>query len=125
LDKEYYRSALNLIQAKKQIDRIWLFSNEPEKAIEFVPTDYILRTEVVPDFGGSAGETLEAMRNANSYVIGNSTLGWWGAFLSYDESKVVVAPTPWSKFSPEPNMLIPPTWIRLAGWPSNQGSFGQ
>lgn len=115
---DYYAEALNKIDESEGIERIWLFSNEPDEALSFVPFKFRQITVIVPNFMGSAAETLEAMRHAENYVIANSSLSWWGAFLSYSESPCVIAPKPWFKFSQEPKKIIPSNWTRLSAWPA-------
>jgi hypothetical protein len=62
-------------------------------------------------------ETLEKMRLGAGYVLANSTLGWWGAYLSYNSNAQVISPNPWFKKLVEPNNLIPHNWIRRnADW---------
>ena len=114
----YYELALHTLDVEEPITEIWLFSNEPAEALSYLPAEYHTRTRVVPDFNGNAAETLQAMRLASRYVIGNSSLSWWGAFLSYSDSATVIAPNPWFRLSPEPTELIPPHWIRLDAWPT-------
>ena len=114
----YYESALHALDVEQPIKEIWLFSNEPTEALSYLPAKYHIRTRVIPDFNGNAAETLQAMRIASRYVIGNSSLSWWGAFLSYSESPIVIAPNPWFSLSPEPKELVPPHWIRLDAWPT-------
>jgi hypothetical protein len=113
---EYYAEALNEIENINPIERIWLFSNEPEEAVSFLPAKYKKLTIVVPNFMGSAAETLEAMRHSVNYVIANSSMSWWGAFLSYSESPIVIAPKPWFKSNQEPTKIVPQNWIRLVAW---------
>lgn len=116
--KEYYAEALNRIEESEGIERVWLFSNEPDEALSFIPSKFRQNTMIVPHFMGSAAETLEAMRHAESYVLANSSLSWWGAFLSYSDSPCVIAPKPWFKFSQEPKKIVPSKWTRLSAWPT-------
>jgi len=109
----YYESALKQLEEDGKLERIWLFSDEPEAALQYVPEKYSRLVRVVPDFHGSSAITLEAMRHANSYVIANSTLSWWGASLSYSENPTVIAPAPWFKTKPEPKEIIPHYWNRM------------
>ena len=115
-NKSYYGEALQKLGGSQHIKRIWLFSNEPEEAVGYIPLEYMDRLKIVPDFRGNAAATLEAMRHAKNYVIANSSLSWWGAFLSYSPSPKVIAPTPWFKSSREPSEIVPPSWIRQTAW---------
>lgn len=114
---DYYAKALNKIEESNPIERIWLFSNEPDEAISFLPEKYQNCTLTVPNFSSSSAETLEAMRHAENYVIANSSMSWWGAFLSYSKSPIVIAPKPWFKLNQEPTKIVPSSWIRLPAWP--------
>lgn len=110
---EYYKQAITEIAKHQQFERILLFSNEPDLALAYIPADFHAQVFVVPDFDGSASETLEAMRHAKNYVIGNSSLSWWGARLSHSVNPRIIAPNPWFKSEPEPRDLIPLEWTRI------------
>jgi hypothetical protein len=110
---KYYESALNSVASSLEIDRILLFSNEPELALSYIPAKFHPLIVMVPSFGGSSAETLEAMRHAKNYIIGNSSLSWWGARLSYTKDSKVIAPNPWFVSAAEPTDLIQPDWIRI------------
>lgn len=110
--KKYYRDSLNQLLATHNIESILLFSNEPVAAMNFVPQEFQKITYVVPSFSESSAETLEAMRHAKHYVIGNSSLSWWGAKLSYSNRPTIIAPNPWFKLAKEPKDLVPLNWIR-------------
>jgi hypothetical protein len=117
IDESYYTNAIGLVESEMEIDFIWLFSNEPEEAKKLIPAKFLDKVILVPDFNGSASETLEAMRFANAYVIANSSLSWWGAFMSYSSnSPLIIAPKPWFRLAREPNLIIGPDWRRLAAW---------
>ena len=111
--KMYYEEALSLQNKNSRFNKIWLFSNEPEEALEFIPKIYQDIVRVIPEISNSPSETLELMRHGVGYVIGNSTYSWWGAFLSYTDNPFVVAPSPWFKGEPSPNDLIPPNWLQI------------
>jgi hypothetical protein len=115
-DSSYYMEALTRINEIEKIERIWLFSDEPNEAIQFCPEQFRDLVRVVPEFNEKSAVTLEAMRHAKSYVIANSSLSWWGAKLSYAERPLVIAPAPWFKAKPEPTDIVPEDWIRLRAW---------
>jgi hypothetical protein len=111
--EEYYGFAIDLLWSTGDYDEIWVFSNEPDLATEYLPKKYETEYYWVDEIEGSASQTLEAMRFGHGYVIGNSTFSWWGAFLSRNENPKVVAPTPWFKNQESPIYLIPPHWSQM------------
>jgi len=112
LQASYYQKAINLVKAEMGIGVIWLFSDEPDFAIQLIPDEFRNLTRIIRDDGKSPAFTLELMRRGNAYVIANSSFSWWGAKLSYQESPIVVAPIVWFAGAPEPVDLIPPSWYR-------------
>lgn len=60
-------------------------------------------------------EDLHLMKRCNAFVISNSTLSWWGAYLS--ETQNVIVPTPWYGEALQhidvKNTLILPNWTEL------------
>jgi hypothetical protein len=115
-ERRYIEESLREHFAVTNYDLIALFSNEPTEAIDYIPIEYRSKTLVVSEFDGRAAETLEAMRHMNGYVIANSSLSWWGAFLSKHKNPFVIAPRPWFKGNPEPMDIIPPDWRRIYAW---------
>jgi len=65
--------------------------------------------------GNTPSQDLHLMSRCNAFVISNSTLSWWAAYLSGNQN--VAAPTPW--YGPAlqhidvPNTLILPTWKEI------------
>lgn len=109
----YYEVAIDKLWKSGKYKKIWLFSDEPHTAIEFMPIwskDFV---RIVDEIEGSPSKTLEVMRFGLGYVIANSSFSWWGAFLSYNEDAEVVAPIPWFSGQNEPQFLIPQNWNRV------------
>jgi hypothetical protein len=111
--QNYYRAAINNLVARGSFEKIWLFSDEPDKAIDMLPPDLPIENRIIynPDF--SSAETLEVMRMGLGYVIANSTFSWWGAYLSYTSNPPVIYPVPWFKTVQPPRELTPETWEGL------------
>ena len=61
-----------------------------------------------------AHEDLRLMAACKRYVIANSSLSWWGAWLGSREGKVVVAPRKWFRSDKVKTIdLIPENWIQI------------
>lgn len=116
LSRQYYQEALVKMSESIEIDEIWLFSNDPRQAESYLPREYIDKVVIINDSNWDAAETLEVMRHAKAYIIGNSSLSWWGATISYTSCPLVVAPTPWFRSRKDPKDLIPRDWVQINGW---------
>jgi hypothetical protein len=108
--ERYYKDAISYILENTSLGKIWLFSNEPDKALKLLPEFLESQIRIIPEDEFSPAETLELMRHCHAYVIGNSTFSWWGAYLSYNSNSLRVGPTPWFKGEPSPMDIIPSTW---------------
>ena len=112
----YYQSAIKNCLDTNPIDEIWLFTDTPnaEFPIQVESVAKIPIREISQDL--SPAETLELMRYGSCYVIANSGFSWWGAFLSYAENPLVIAPAKWFKGMDDPREICPPNWVRLVSW---------
>tara|TARA_R100000353_G_scaffold103219_1_gene74590 strand:- start:868 stop:1692 length:825 start_codon:yes stop_codon:yes gene_type:complete len=59
------------------------------------------------------------MSLCNDFIIANSTYSWWGAWLSSNKNKKVIAPTQWfgkTGYTKDHNTkdLIPDSWIKIS-----------
>ena len=114
LTKEYYRQCIFEAMSLNYYSEIWLYSDTPNEARDFIPTEYIGLVFEVPG-SLSTSETFELMRHAKGYVVANSTFSWWAAFLSYNHDSSVYAPEPWFKNIDDPMDLIPKKWETRRG----------
>ncbi len=113
LDSSYYSRAIESQLTSNSFQDIWVFSDDIQAAKSLIPLKYHkIVTWFDPEIY-SAAETLEIMRMGGAYIIANSSLSWWGAFLSYHSGPRVIAPDPWFVGIAEPRDLVPPTWERL------------
>lgn len=119
LEPAYYSRALTSALADEERP-VWVFSDEPASACEHLGKAGFRENLVTIDVDGrlAPDEALQVMRFASSFVIANSTLSWWGAFLRHDAGARVVAPTPWFESTREPPELLPPGWqlVPRAEW---------
>jgi hypothetical protein len=114
--KEYYERAISQLWGSGLYKKIWLFSDEPELAIDYIPNQMFEHIRWIENIEGSSARTLEVMRFGHGYVIGNSTYSWWGAYLSYNSKPVVIAPSPWFQKIISPRDITPPEWQRMNAW---------
>jgi hypothetical protein len=111
LTTNFYAKAFSRLNINSSSQPIWVFSDDPRKAIKILPIEYKKRYFLVPNHGLNSAETLELMRYGSSYVIANSTFSWWGANLSYTNDPAVVAPEKWFAGMQDPRDLIPGHWM--------------
>ena len=110
---EYYREGLEYVSKSLGKPHCFVFSDEPYWVRENFKSD--LPTTIVdihrPE---QAHEDLRLMVACKHYVIANSSMSWWGAWLSANAGKKVVAPLRWFKNSAnDTSDLIPSEWHRL------------
>ena len=116
LPAKYYHDALHYQFSKFNYKKIWLFSNDSERAMGVIPPEFKSMVRIVESDLSSA-QTLEVMRLCSGYVIANSSFSWWGAFLSKKHSPIVVCPQKWFKISDDPNFITPPNWHKIISFP--------
>jgi hypothetical protein len=111
LSLDYFDSALTEILKTHSISKLNFFSNGDLRPTVFNSTATV--QEISQPVTHTALELLAKMRSGRFFLISNSTLSWWAAYLSTNSEKQVFAPTPWFRTLPEPVNLIPKGWIRL------------
>lgn len=109
--KDYFEKAISSQLHTGLYRKIWLFSDEPTNAIEYIPAKYHPLVENVSAQNLNTVETLEVMRLGRGYVIANSSFSWWGAFLSHSVDAQTIFPNPWFSCMPTPKFLCPPDWL--------------
>jgi hypothetical protein len=114
LGKSYYDKGLEYIAGKQAIEKIYVFSDDIgwcKNNLQFPFTT----TFVGEEYAGTKGEGHIALMNAcKHFIIPNSSFGWWGAWLSTYEQKIVVAPQRWfTDNTVNTNDITPPEWVRM------------
>jgi len=93
VDGTYYRKAVREIRDRVLSPRFFVFSNQPERAMQMLGLSVEEGTCVRHNHGGkNAYKDLWLMSLCRHFVIANSTFSWWGAWLSQEADKVVIAP---------------------------------
>jgi len=113
----YYEDAINLISKKVSDPHFFIFSNNPKLAFTLlrIPNDRVTLIDHNNSMNNSYSD-LWLMQKFNFFIIANSTFSWWGAWLSKNPNKFIVAPffekrygTMWWGF----DGLIPEEWCKL------------
>lgn len=112
---DYYRRAVALIAGRVADPHFFVFSDD----VPWVRANLPIGGPVTYlDHNGpdAAHEDLRLMRACKHHIIANSTFSWWGAWLSDQPGKIVVAPRRWMN---DPGYdaadLVPADWLRLDG----------
>lgn len=113
LDGTYYSEGVRSARLNFPNSRVWLFSDDPSKAITLFGDWLPANTRIIDfDLNDSAGN-FEAMRLGSSFIISNSTYSWWASNLAYTEDPLVIAPKRWFNTKQNPSFLLPVNWILL------------
>lgn len=110
---EYYERALEYLRARVSNPKLFVFADDPVWARQNVAFD--LPTVFVSHNGQhDACRDLRLMAGCRHFVIPNSTLSWWGAWLSLSPDKIVVAPGRWfAGLKHDTRDVLPSSWIRM------------
>ena len=110
LEKEYYDSALNIMNSKYSNPHYFVFSEDIEWCKKNIVTD-----KEITFIGSECNDVndsghLYLMIQCQNHIIANSSYSWWGAFLA--NSKFVIGPERWTKTSSGSEYMLE-EWIKL------------
>lgn len=90
----YYRQAIKLITLKISNPHFFLFSDDPNGALQFFSdrTDVSL---VCNNIGEDSYIDMQLMSQCKHHIIANSTFSWWGAWLANKSRGWTIAPSKW------------------------------
>ena len=109
--EEYYNNSIRLITKIVKNPTFFIFSNDIEWVEDNVKLDYpIMNIEFKKE--NKMYEDLRLMSNCEHFILANTTLNWWAAWLSNNENKTIIAPTPWYRSYTNQNILCP-NWIHV------------
>jgi hypothetical protein len=110
---EYYTAGTSYFAQRIQNPRFFVFSDDPQWVRENLKIPY---PAIIVDHNGEtrSHEDLRLMSHCKHHIIANSTFSWWGAWLSENPQKIVLAPHCWRKGDKdEARDLIPSSWIKI------------
>ena len=110
---EYYRTAVERLAAQLREPELFVFSDDMpwvKQHLRFeLPTTHVEHHGV-----DSAPLEVRLMAGCQHFVIANSSLSWWAAWLSANENPIVYAPRRWfADPAIDTSQLTPPAWHRI------------
>ncbi len=107
--KNYYKNAVEILNNKIRNPHYFIFSDDINWCKKNVRLD---KNQTFVDINSEGYLDFELMKNCKHFIIANSTFSWWGAWLSTNKNKLVIAPQQWFNKKDEGD-TIPRTWIRI------------
>lgn len=111
--KDYYDRAVAEIAGKVKDPHFFVFSDDPAWCRAELKTGF---PTTVVDLNGPETdyEDLRLMAGCRHFIIANSSFSWWGAWLSPNPGKLVIAPSKWfNNPARAPKDIIPERWTRI------------
>ncbi len=109
---EYYQMSIGELAEELNDPQFFVFSDDPGWARDNLRPGYPVHI-VDHNSPETPWEDLRLMSLCHHHIIANSTLGWWGAWLSRNPDKIVIAPDRWFALAglsvPD---LLPKEWRR-------------
>jgi hypothetical protein len=108
----YYRSGIGEICQGLTSPHCFVFSDDPSWVRTFLTLDCPM-TVVEVNGSNDAHFDLALMAACQHFLIANSSLSWWGAWLGTHAEKRVIAPKRWFlTVDKDTRDLLPESWIR-------------
>lgn len=92
LDADYYRRAMAQLEEQVENPHYFVFAQDMGWARENIHSDHPITFASEKDPDSGAIQDLYLMTQCRHYIISNSTLHWWGAWLNADHEKLIFAP---------------------------------
>lgn len=94
---DYYIKGIKYISNKYSNAKIYIFSDDIERAKKIINGKFNAHyVEGFKDY-----QSLRLLYSCKHFVISNSSFSWWGAYLSFNTDKIIVAPSRWYNNSRE------------------------
>lgn len=109
----YYEQAADIIAQRFPSPHFFVFSDD----ILWVKSNLLLKyqmTFISHNNTFKDYDDLRLMTHCKHHIIANSSFSWWGAWLSKNPDKMVIAPRKWfSDQNIDTKDLVPENWIRI------------
>jgi len=110
---EYYKNAADIMAQGLTDPEFFIFSDDigwAKKNLE-LPAPFHFVTD---QNSSNEHDDLQLMTLCRHHIIANSSFSWWGAWLSQNPDKIIIAPKKWfSRPELDTRDLIPDSWCRI------------
>lgn len=109
LDADYYHRAMAKLEQAVATPHYFVFAQDMQWAKDNLTSAHPISFATPKDPDTGAIQDLFLMTQCHHHIISNSTLHWWGAWLTGNEGRLVIAPRQgWSHTD-----TMPPGWLTL------------
>lgn len=109
LQTDYFRAAMDRLEARVERPHYFVFAQDMAWARQHIRSAHPITFATGKDLHVGAIQDLYLMTHCRHYIVSNSTLHWWGAWLNPSPDKTVIAPAAgWSNAD-----ILPPDWTAL------------
>lgn len=112
---QYYSQAIDLLRSRLPKSVLYFFSDDETWVKENFSGLHNIHC-VEGNRGKNSWKDMYLMSQCKHHIIANSSFSWWGAWLSENTSKIVVAPEQWFKdkdMNKAAKSIIPEKWSIL------------
>ena len=110
---DYYLAAVTIISRRISSPHFFVFSDDHEWAEKNLKLSYPITFAHDSD-NKKPYEDIWAMSLCSHHIIANSSFSWWGAWLSANPDKFVIAPKQWFRLQTmDAKDIVPERWLRI------------
>ncbi|NTV55781.1 MAG: alpha-1,2-fucosyltransferase [Deltaproteobacteria bacterium] len=110
---EYYNTCVDILIQRITNPHFFVFSDDPPWAIQNLKVPCRV-TFLEPSLGERSFEDLWLMSTCRNHIIANSSFSWWGAWLSNNPDKAVIAPRQWFRTTAlDSKDIVPERWLKI------------
>lgn len=111
----FYQSSLEILHKEFEFHKpVFIFSDEIEKAREYVSSHLRIQSPVFIDgHGSTSAEILYVMSKFAGIICANSTFSCWAGWSIGNKGGRVIVPVPFSDFDNKGSREFPNNWLRL------------
>jgi hypothetical protein len=106
---DYYKKAIKYLNEKVDNPTFFVFSDDinwAKQNLKIKNTFFISNPKI------NEAEDIMLMSQCKHHIIANSSFSWWGAWLSNNSDKIVIAPNKWFNQDPNKN-IVPKNWKKI------------